>query len=134
MKNMKQILAGTTLGAAALIFSGCASIDSYSHSYLSSPEYPPTDPSMVQLVTSDPPKVSPKQKLGEITLDIEGEPSREKVVTKLKEEAAKLGADAVVVVSDRTRIVPYVYSDYWGYAEGTTEFHRDIVALAVKTE
>jgi hypothetical protein len=132
---MRNILVCAILGTAALIFSGCASIDTYSHSYLGSPEYPPSDPSQVRLITSNP-KVSDKQRLGEIVLDIEGEPSREKLEAKLKEEGAKLGADAVVVVSDRTRLVPYAYGDYWGYGGGgdTTEFHRDIVAVAVKID
>ena len=130
---MKNILTCTILGAAALALSGCASIDTYSHSYLGSPEYPPTTASQVRLITSNP-KVSDKQqRLGEIVLDVEGEPSREKLEMKLREEAAKLGADAVVVVSDRTRLVP-VYGDAWGYGGDTTDFHRDIVAVAVKME
>jgi hypothetical protein len=131
---MKNIVVCMVLGAAALTFSGCASIDTYSHSYLGSPQYPPTDPSQVRLITSNP-QMYEKNKLGEIVLDVEGEPSREKLETRLKEEGAKLGADAVVVVSDRTRIVPNYYGNWWGgYGGDTTDFHRDIVALAVKTD
>jgi len=129
---MKNTLVCTILGAAALTFSGCASIDTYSHSYLGSPQYPPTDPSRVQLITSDP-KAAEKNRLGEIAIDVEGKPSREKLEAKLKHEGAKLGADAVVVVSDRTRLFPS-YSYAWGYSGDNTEFHRDIIGVAVKLE
>ena len=131
---MKNTLVCTILGAAALTFSGCASIDTYSHAYLGSPQYPPTDPSRVQLITSDP-KAAERNRLGEISMDIEGKPSREKLEAKLKEEGAKLGANAVVVVSDRTRLFPnYNYGWGWGSTGETFEFHRDIVGVAVKLD
>jgi hypothetical protein len=99
--------------------------------YLTVPRYPPTAPGAVQILAAEP--NVPKERLGEISLSVSGQPSRERLEKRLKEAAAKLGADAVFVVYDRTHIFPIVYVDwYWGPAGVSEEVHRDIVAVAIK--
>src|SRR5690606_16364601 len=94
---------------------GCASLDASTTQYVGAPRFEATDASRVRVLRSEPTK--PHDKLGEIEVDasINPAPPVEEIETKLRAEAAKLGADAVVVVFDRT--VPsaaYVTGPYWG--------------------
>jgi hypothetical protein len=81
---------GVLIMSAALIFSGCSSISENTHAYLGSPQLVPTKPDTVQVFMSEPKQ--PKERLGEVILSVEGNPSREKLEQKFRVEAAKLGA------------------------------------------
>ncbi|MGD0613875.1 MAG: hypothetical protein ABSA69_00350 [Verrucomicrobiota bacterium] len=129
MKEQRWVPAA--LLATVALLSGCANISEQTHAYLGSPEYPPTAPGAVQILRAEPKR--PKVLLGEIILGVEGNPSRQTLEAKLKAAAAKLGADAVFVVSDRTHVFPFVYGDwYWGPMGVTEEAHRHIVVVAIK--
>src|SRR5579863_2984365 len=115
MKNMAvktRIAILTLTGACALLFAGCASISENTHAYIGMPELAPTAPESVQVYATEPKQ--PKDRLGEIILSIDGNPARQKIEQRLKIAAAKLGANGVFVVSDKTHIYPMVYWDYWG--------------------
>jgi hypothetical protein len=113
-----------------LAMTGCASIYERNHAYLGSPRYPSTMPASVQILASEPDR--PKVQLGEIVLTVEGSPRRDTLENRLKKAAAKLGADAVFVVYDKTHLFPVAYWDWWGpWSEGTYS-DRVIVAVAIK--
>jgi hypothetical protein len=129
----KRILAGPGLLAAAAMvlgLAGCATISVQTQPYLGSPRYAPTQPAAVQILAAEPKQ--PKERLGEIRLSIEGNPSRDDMEDKLKTAAARLGADAVFVVYDKTHIFPIVYYDWWGPGWVSEDPHRHIVAVAIK--
>jgi hypothetical protein len=114
----------------ALILTGCSSISEYSHAYLSAPRVAPNAPDKVLVLTSEPTQA--KDRLGEVRLSIEGEPSRDDIEKRLKRGAARLGADAVFVVYDRLHVFPVVYAGWYGPV-GVSEFtRREIVAIAIK--
>ncbi len=116
---------------AALALAGCASVTVQTHAYLGVPNYPPTTPAQVQIVTQQPKQ--PHERLGEIILSGEGNPSRDTLEKKLKEEAAKLGANAVVIIYDKTHVFPIVYVDwYWGPSGVSEEMHREVVGMAIR--
>jgi hypothetical protein len=76
----------------------------------------------------------PHDRLGEITVDASTDPAPpiEKVEDKLRAEAAKLGADAAVVVYDRIApIGAYVTGPWWGRNLDTIS-GRKLVAVAIK--
>jgi len=124
-----SVRAGLLAGSLALC--GCAGISVYSKAYLGSPKYPPTDPAHVQILAAEPKQ--PNVRLGEVMLSVGGSPSRAKLEDKLRQAAAKLGADAVFVVYDKTHVFPLVYAPGWGPPYGVTEeMRRDIVAVAIK--
>lgn len=125
----KRIIIGVPILAAMLILCGCASISENTHAYLGSTRYSPTKPDIVQIFAAEP--TQPKERLGEIILSIDGNPSRQKVENKLKAAAAQLGADGVFIVSDKTHIYPIVYWDWWGPVPGE-DWHRLIVGVAFK--
>jgi hypothetical protein len=115
------------------MLAGCASISERTNVYLTAPKYPPVNPASVQILSAEPKQ--PHDRLGEIFLTVEGQPSREELEKKLKRAAARLGADGVFIVYDRTHIFPVVYvGGWWGPAGVDENFHRDIVAVAIKSK
>jgi hypothetical protein len=83
----------------ALVATGCSTIKTTTTAYAGSPNCAPVDPSGVQLLRHEP--LHSHERLAEITLDASGEPSTGKMEARMRGEAAKVGADAVVVVFDR---------------------------------
>jgi hypothetical protein len=118
--------------ASVMLLSGCASIQEQTQPYLGVPRYPPSAPEAVQILAAEPNQS--KDRLGEIILTVEGNPSREELEKKLKTAAARLGADAAFVVYDKTHIFPVVYYDYWAPPWVTTDARRSIVAVAIKSK
>ena len=118
--------------AALLLFSGCSHISERTHAYLGSPSYAPAAPASVQILQKEPPQ--PFDRLGEIMLGVEGNPSREAVEKKLRQAAAKLGANAVFITYDRMHVFPIVYGGWYGPPGLSEGMRRDIVAVAVRTK
>jgi hypothetical protein len=83
---------------------GCRSDSTSSSKDTGVPIYAPSDPARVQVLwaSPDPPSV----RLGEITVvaTSNSKTSSVQIKKKLREAAAKMGADAVVIVSDRAGI------------------------------
>jgi hypothetical protein len=76
----------------------------------------------------------PHDRLGEIMVDASTDPPPpiDKVEARLRDEAAKLGADAVVVVYDRVQPVgAYVTGPWWGPSVQTIT-GRKLIAVAIK--
>lgn len=118
------------LGLAALVWTGCASITVRTHEYLGARRYPPVSAESVQILEKEPERE--KDRLGEIILTADGDPKREKLEERLRVAAAKLGADAVFIVYDRTRLFPVVYADWWGPTTVSQGANRSIVGIAIK--
>ena len=120
-----------TVIAAALLVSGCAT---WSHSTVAKPQErqglplvesgagtrAPTNPAKI-LVTEDDISDRPYESLGDISVTVNKttlfhpDPTPELVAEKLREEAAKLGADAVILVRYGTVGVSFVS---WGSLDG----------------
>jgi len=95
--------------ALAILAAGCSTVPVETQvpgeiqRYEDVPSYPPTDPSTVKILRIPP--QAPHVRLGEITLQPQGSPSVTYVEIKLREAGAEMGADAVVIAVDRTRVV-----------------------------
>jgi hypothetical protein len=110
----------------------CATVDATSTQYIGAPHPPPTDPARVAVLRTPPSQ--PHDRLGEVVVDASTEPPPPiaDIEAKLTAEAAKLGADAVVIVLDR--VVPtavYVSGPWWGRSVDTVT-GRKIVGVAIK--
>jgi hypothetical protein len=133
--NMKTTIRYLTLIAAAAatlwLTTGCNTVSISAKQDLGLPTYPPTDPAKVQILRTPP--THAHVRLGEIT----AEPSSESVpVTEieaaLRKAAAKMGADAAVVVYDKTQVTgTFVSGPWWGRSVETLQ-GRVIVAVAIK--
>jgi len=92
---------------------GCVKVQS--RQYIGVEAFPPTQPDSVEILRTAPTK--PHVRLGEIT--VEPQPST-KVATieeKFRAAGAKMGANAVVIVSDRTELMGVTETGPW-YAGG----------------
>ncbi len=130
--SSRWVLGSLLLAALTCWLVACASLDATTTPYASAPHYPPSDPASVQILRTQPTKSH--DRLGEIAVDTATHSATlgHDIEQKLRQEAAKLGADAVVVVYDRLQpLGPYVMSGYWDQSiETVTE--RNVVGVAIK--
>jgi hypothetical protein len=108
-------------------------ISAHTTPYASGPPQPPTQPAAVRILRFG--TTQPNQQLGEIVLIIPtGTPEpKQQVEDKLRDEAAKLGADAVVVVDDRIQSEGAAI-DYNWYMTYPALNGEKVVAKAIKFE
>jgi len=74
----------------------------------------------------------PHERLGEIFLEPSGSPSVEEMEAAIRTEAAKMGADAAVIVYDRTRRIGRVVEGPWWARSSHPIYGRKIVAVAIR--
>jgi hypothetical protein len=117
--------------AAALLATGCQTVSINSTQEIGGPAFSPTDPATVEILRTEPNR--PHVRLGEVR----AEPSSEEVsATRIEEAlrkgAAKLGANAVVVVSDHTQVTgAYVTGPWYGRSIEQIQ-SRVVIAVAIR--
>jgi hypothetical protein len=119
--------------AVAMLFAltGCNTVSTSVRQDIGGPTYAPSDPAQVQILRTQPTR--PHVRLGEVQV----EPSSDSVPVAeieaaLRKAAAKMGADAAVVVYDRTQTTgAYVTGPWWGRQVQTVQ-GRVIIAVAIK--
>jgi hypothetical protein len=130
--NVRDGAPGVVLIAFAMLLAACATVDVTTTQYLGAPRYQPTEPTAVQILRTEP--TVPHDRLGEIMVDASTEPAPPitEVEQKVCKAAAKLGADAVVVVYDRVQpVAAYVSGPWWGRSVDTVS-GRKLVAVAIR--
>jgi hypothetical protein len=95
------------------------------------PKFPPSDPAQVQILRTEPTRAHIK--IGEV----KAQPASEntdvtKIEAALQKEAAKLGADAAVVVYDKTQVVGAMVVGGWLNRSVDPIEGRVIIAVAIK--
>jgi hypothetical protein len=131
MKNMKSILAGLLGGCAlALVAGGCSTISADVKQNIAAPNFPPTSPATVQILSAPP--LGSYARVGQINLTVEGEPGKAAIQERFRREASKLGANAVIVVSDQIVVLStYISGPWWG-REASPITGRLIVGEAIR--
>src|SRR3989442_14192214 len=99
--NLLSIFSATSIAALTI---GCSTVSVQTRQDIAAPNYPPTDPNTVQILQVTAP-TAPHIRLGEITLQPSGNPTKEMIQTKLRTAAAAWGANAVVIVADGTQVL-----------------------------
>ena len=131
MKTNIPYLTVFTAVVALVALTGCNTVSTSIKQDIGGPTYPPSDPAQVQILRTAPTR--PHVRLGEVTV----QPSSDSVpVTEieaaLQKAAAKMGADAAVVVYDKTQTTgAYVTGPWWGRQVQTIQ-GRVIIAVAIK--
>jgi energy-converting hydrogenase Eha subunit F len=118
--------------AFAMLLAACATVDVTTTQYLGAPRYQPTEPTAVQILRTEP--TAPHDRLGEIMVEASTEPAPPitEIEQKVCKAAAKLGADAVVVVYDRIQPVgAYLSGPWWGRSVETVS-GRKLIAVAIR--
>jgi len=125
---LKVFLLATS--CAMPFLSGCSYVSVHSHQYIGMPEFPATNPADIEILHAPPSR--PHDRIGEITLFPEGSPSNKKIEDTLKASAARMGANAVVVVSDTMREVGEYMTGPWWHGQINTEWSRVIVGVCIR--
>jgi hypothetical protein len=91
------------LAALACTAASCAYVDATTTQYVGVPRFAPGDPAAVKVLPAEP--AQRHDRLGEILLDISVDPPAPvaDVEQRLRDEGAKMGANAVYVIRDAIR-------------------------------
>jgi hypothetical protein len=118
------------LAVLGFMLSACATIEADRIQYAGAPRFPARDPAVVEILRNEPTR--PNDRLGEVVVDASVGPSPPiaEVESRLRAEAAQLGADAVVVVYDGIDPVATV-SPWWGGPPRPVTGRR-LVGVAIK--
>src|SRR3569832_741751 len=105
------------LATLSLPLESCTTLDAHSIQYAGAPRFPASNPASIRILREEP--TDPSHRLGEIVVDasVDPAPSVSKVEERLRMEAGKLGADAVVIVYDSIQASGvYSISPWWNGA------------------
>lgn len=110
---------------------GCNTVSTSVTPALGVPAFPPTPPDHVQVLTTPP--TQPHIRLGEV----QAQPSSTStpaanIEAALQRAGARLGADAVVIVFDRTQIVGAVVTGPWWGRSVQSIPGRVVIGVAIK--
>lgn len=114
---------------ALLALAACSGVQTSSYKLLGAPDLPPTDPASVEILERRP--LRPFVRLGQVRAEPEGEADNTAIEQALQQEAAKLGADAVIVLRQGERPVGFEISGFPGSAEARREMGRVVVGEAI---
>lgn len=131
MKPTLQYLTLIAALAALFVGTGCNTITTNTTQYVGVAKFPPSDPAKVEVLRTEPTR--PHTRLGEVRAE---PPSTSTDVVKieaaLRQNAAKLGADAVVVVLDRVQVTGAYVVGRWYDRSVESIKGRVVVAVAIK--
>lgn len=132
MNSLLRTLAPLAAGACAILLTGCNTVSIQSKQYLGLPQYPPTDPATVQILRQVP--QVPNVKIGEISAEPQGNPTAQAIEQKLRTAGAAMGANAVVIVVDRTMVTgaTVLGGPFWGGASIVPDTGRVIIGVAIR--
>ena len=118
------------LAVSLLLLAGCSFVNTRIQPYLGGPTFPPSDPTKVEILRAQPTR--PHERLGEVFAEPSGDPTAAQYEQALREGAAKMGADAVVVVYDRMQVVGTMVTGPWWAPEASPIVGRVVVGLAIR--
>jgi hypothetical protein len=119
------------VSALLLTTTGCNSVSTSTRQDIGAPTYPPTNPAQVQILRTVPTRAHVR--LGEVQVDPMNENASASVIeAALQKAAAKLGADAAVVVCDKTQVTGAVLTGPWWGRTIEDVQGRVVIAVAIR--
>ncbi len=116
--------------ALGLLAAGCSSVAVRTVRVPEVQTYPPTYPDIVEVLRAEP--MRPHARLGEIYVEPEGNASSDMIAAGLQKGAAPLGADAVVIVSDRALKMGALVETSWEKRDLLPTPDHVIVGVAIR--
>jgi hypothetical protein len=131
MKTTFRLLLSFAAVAALFLVTGCNTVSINSNQYLGVQTYPPSDPAQIQILRREPTR--PHVQLGEVRAEPSSDSvTAQKIETSMRDAAAKMGADAIVIVFDRTEVTGAMINGPWFGRTVQTITGRVIVGVAIK--
>jgi len=126
----RQRVKGILTLCAVLLLAGCSSVAVRTVPFPEVQKYPPTYPDLVEVLRAEP--MRPHARLGEVYVEPEGNASPDKIEAGLQQGAAPLGADAVVIVADRTLKMGALVETSWEKRDLLPTPDRVVVGVAIR--
>ena len=125
------------IGAAVAVMAlaaACSFVNYRTLQYVGVERFPPSDPAKVVIMHAPPPKDVPVVKLGEVIVDasIDPQPKIGEIEAAIRKGAAQMGADAAVLVYDRSQVMGAVYMGPWWAPSMSPVRDRLVVAVAIR--
>jgi len=116
---------------ALFLVTGCNTVSINSNQYLGVQSYPPSNPAQIQILRKEPAR--PHVQLGEVRAEPASDSvSAQKIEAALRTAAARMGADAIVIVYDRTEVTGAMLVGPW-YGRSVQQIvGRVVVGVAIK--
>jgi len=131
MKKTPRLLSAFAVLASLFLVTGCNTVSINSNQYLGVQTYPPTDPAQIQILRKEPTK--PHEQLGEVRAEPASDNvSAQKIETAMRSAAAKMGANAVVIVYDRTEVTGAMVTGPWYGRSVQQIMGRVVVGVAIR--
>ncbi|HXI70124.1 MAG TPA: hypothetical protein VNN22_07180 [Verrucomicrobiae bacterium] len=126
-----RYVASFLAAAALLLMTGCNTVSISSNQFIGGPIYAPTNPASVEILRTPPSR--PHVRLGEVTAEPSSDSvSVQQIEAALQKAAAKMGANAVVIVYDRTQVTGAFINGPW-YGRSIQETRgRVIIGVAIR--
>jgi hypothetical protein len=116
--------------AALVAITACKSLSVQTRRDPGMPEQPPTQVDKVLVLAKAPPP--PFSRLGEIIVEPKKDSTFQQVTRILQENAAKLGADAVVVIANRPMTMEEATPGTWLALQDGGKIRGTVVGIAIK--
>lgn len=116
--------------ALGLVAAGCSSVAVRTVRFPEVQTYPPTYPDIIEVLRAEP--MGPHARLGEVYVEPEGNASADGIAAGLQKGAAPLGADAVVIVADRTLKMGALVETSWVKRDLLATPDRVVVGVAIR--
>jgi hypothetical protein len=126
--RVRNTAAATVLLALLAGASGCVQVQS--RQYIGVQAFSATKPDAVEVLRTPPTR--PHLRLGEVTVEPPASASVKTIEQKFRGAAAKMGANAVVIVADRTEVMGVRETGSWYDADETPITGRVIVGVAIR--
>jgi hypothetical protein len=131
MTTTRRLLLSFASVTALFLATGCNTVSVNSNQYLGVQTYPPSDPAQIQILRKEP--VRPHVQLGEVRAEPSSDSvSAQKIETSMRDAAAKMGADAIVIVYDRTEVTGAMVTGPWYGRSVQQIMGRVVVGVAIK--
>ena len=131
VKTLSRLLCLNLAVAALVVVTGCQTVAVTDTQEIGGPTFPATDPATVEILRTQPTR--PHVRLGEVRAEPSSEDvSAPRIEEALRKSAAKMGANAAVVVYDQTQVTgAYVTGPWYGRSIERVE-GRVIMAVAIR--
>jgi len=131
MNTPLRLLSAFALVAGLCLVTGCNTVSINANQYLGVATYPPTDPAQVQILRKEP--AAPHVQLGEVRAEPSSDSvSVQKIEASMREAAARMGANAIVIVFDRTEVTGAMVTGPWYGRSVQTITGRVVVGVAIR--
>jgi len=126
----RQRAVGILTLCAVILLAGCSSVAVRTVPFSEAQKYPPTYPDLVEVLRAEP--MRPHARLGEVYVEPEGNASADQIAAGLQKGAAPLGADAVVIVSDRTLKMGALVETSWEKRDLLPTPEHVVIGVAIR--